>query len=207
MYVDSKKLEGVFRKIKQIQEHKDIYCLSRDHIPISIEDLKFVISDMYQLKIGIQEVLFPGSFLRSVVERYNTNHALIYVKHDLPHEMKRFAVAKELMHLAIDEPEDWSIDGVETVSSYLMEMALSTKNDELAENGAQSEMLAELAAMEMLYPYQLRQLDREKMIDQPSVVSKLALEFEIPRFIVARAISKNYSEIADDMWNIVGQLG
>jgi Zn-dependent peptidase ImmA (M78 family) len=203
MYVDSKKIENLFRKIKQIQEHKDMYCLNKDHVPISVDDVKYVISDMYSLKIGIQEVMYEGTFLRSIVERYNNNHALIYVKHDLANDLKRFSATKELMHLAIDEKEDWSTDGVETVSSYLVEMSLSTENGKMAKNGAQSEALAEVAAIEILYPYRFRDVDREKVAAQPNALSRLALEYEIPKFIVGRALSNSHCTLADKFWKLV----
>jgi Zn-dependent peptidase ImmA (M78 family) len=201
MFLNAEKTEQVFKKVKMIKEHKDLYCLDPQRIPVSIEDLRFVVSDMYDLKIGIQEVVFQGSRVRSLVERYNNQHALIYVKHDLTDDLKRLSVSKELMHLAIDEQEDWSVDGVNTISHFLAEMALATKQSNEAVNGAQSEALAEIAAIEILYPYEFRAKDAVDRLNDQSLINKLSLNYEVPSFIIGKALSDWYGRIADEMWN------
>lgn len=198
MHLDEKKTHECFKKVKYIKEHAQIYCLSPDRVPVSVEDLFRVVSDMYDMKISKQDVVYEGEWVNSLVERYNNQHAIVYVKHNLEDHYKRFCATKELMHLAIDEPEDWSVDGTETLAALFVEMSFDNGN--VAENVAQSEVFAEIAAIEILYPYEFRALDRKSLADQTTSLIKLSLEYEIPTFIVARALSEWYDKIATSVW-------
>ena len=48
----------------------------------------------------------------------------------------RFTATKELYHLAIDEKEDWSPRGHETIQSLLIEERLDLDRDEVAKKRA-----------------------------------------------------------------------
>jgi Zn-dependent peptidase ImmA (M78 family) len=204
MHVDFHKVLEVFRKVRQLKEHKELYCLDPKRIPVSVSDLTRVIADMYDLKIEVFEVVFTGDRLRSLVERYKDNHAIIYVKHDLTPEVQRFSVTKELMHLAIDEPEDWSPAGVATLQSFFTEMSIAN-GDHLAEARAQSEALAEIAAIEILYPYEFRADDAAAIASRKTTWAKLSLHYELPRYIVTRAHADWYKKVADAAWDAIGQ--
>jgi Zn-dependent peptidase ImmA (M78 family) len=154
---------------------------------------------MYGLKIDIFEVVFAGDRLRSLVERYNDKRAVIYVKHDLTPEVQRFSVTKELMHLVIDEPEDWSPAGVATLQSFFTEMSIGN-GDHLAETRAQSEALAEIAAIEVLYPYEFRSSDAADIASKKTTWPKLSLHYEMPRYALTRAHADWYKKIADAAW-------
>jgi hypothetical protein len=158
MLLHTAKIETVYRKIKQIKEHMASYCLASDRAKLSIEDLKWTISDMYELKIIIKEVAFEGEHLRGMVERY-ADHARILLRANQPEDWLRFIAAKELCQLAIDEKEDWSPRGHETIIGMRFEASLdygnSGKEEEtrkIADRKVQSEKLAEIAAIEMMYP-------------------------------------------------------
>lgn len=200
MQVDFQKVLEVFRKVKQLKEHADLYCLDPKRIPVSISDMTRVVADMYGLNIETYEVVFAGDRLRSLVERYADNRAIIYVKHDLTPEVQRFSVTKELMHLVIDEPEDWSPAGVTTLQSFFTEMSITNGGDHLAEARAQSEALAEIAATEVLYPYEFRNLDAEELAARKTTWPKLSLRYEMPRYTITRAHAEWFRKIADTAW-------
>ena len=192
MQIDFQKVENVFRKVKQLKEHTDLYCLDPKRLPVSISDLARIIADMYQLKITMFEVVLVGDRLRSLVERYNDNTAVIYVKHDLTPEVQRFSATKELMHLVIDEPEDWSPAGVATLQSFFTEMSIANGDKHLAETRAQSEALAEIAALETLYPYEFREQDAMDIAATKTTWPKLWLQYEVPRYMITRAHTEWY---------------
>jgi hypothetical protein len=115
MLVSSEKLAVVFQKVKQVKEHTDLYCLVPDNIPVSIEELQHVVSDMYGLNIEKTEVAFQAEFIRGMLERYEDGRNRILIKADQSKDMKRLATAKELSQLVIDEAEDWSPKGADTI--------------------------------------------------------------------------------------------
>ncbi|WP_441280534.1 hypothetical protein [Tardiphaga sp. 862_B3_N1_1] len=200
MQVDFQKVLEVFRKVKQLKEHQELYCLDPKRIPVSISDLTRVVADMYDLKIDVSEVVFTGERLRSLVERYADNHAIIYVKHDLTPEVQRFSVTKELMHLVIDEPEDWSPAGVATLQSFFTEMSIAN-GDHVAEARAQSEALAEIAAIEVLYPHEFRAAEAVEISTKKTTWAKLCLHYEMPRYALTRAHADWYKKVVDTAWN------
>jgi Zn-dependent peptidase ImmA (M78 family) len=206
MLIASQKFATAFKKVLQIKEHKDLYCLDPSRIPVSIEDLVHVVSDMYGLKISINEVVFEGDRVRGLVERYNNQRALIYIRHNMTPELKRFSVTKELMHLAIDEHEDWSVNGVATISDFLVEMSIVDGNA-VAKNGSQSEMLAEIAAIEVLYPAEFRVSDKSDLASGKTTLIKLSLHYEIPVFVVDKALQPWYVALSEKVWANVVRAG
>ncbi len=200
MIVDGVRLLTVCRKVKALKEHRELYCLDPKRIPVSINDLKYIIEDMYGLNIGWNEVLFSAEMIRSVVERYNNHHALIYVRSGLADDLKRFSVTKELMHIVIDEEEDWSVDGVDTLTSFFTEISIKGENGgSVAERRAQSELLAEFAAVEVLYPHEFREQDRKDILAGLTTIEKLALHYNIPPFAVQHGLGQ-FGQVAARMW-------
>lgn len=202
MLVSSDKCLAVFQKVKQIKEHKILYCLSRDHIPVSIEDLEWVIGDMYKLTINKEEVSFEADFLRGMLERYENGNVRILIWQGQAIDWKRFVTTKELLHLVIDEEEDWSPEGSETIDQLLIESALGTEDNEgTVDNEVQSEVLAEIAAIEILYPYEFREADVRALNDETTTYVKLAMYYEIPEFVVSQALHPQYLQLCQKMWD------
>jgi hypothetical protein len=108
------------------------YCIAPHRAKLSVEDLQRCISDMYGIQIEMKEVLFEGEYLRGLVERY-ANSARIFIRAGQGEEWMRFTATKELCHLAIDEKEDWSPSGHETIQSLLIEERLDQDGDEAAQ--------------------------------------------------------------------------
>jgi hypothetical protein len=70
-----------------------------------------------------------------VVERY-ADRARILLRAGQGDDWMRFTATKELYHLAIDEKEDWSPRGHETIQSLLIEERLDLDGDEVAKKRA-----------------------------------------------------------------------
>lgn len=200
MILSGERTETVFRKVKQIQEELAAYVLASDRPDLSIEDFQYVIENMYGIKIEKYAVPFEANFLRGMMERYE-KRAIIYVRKDMSYELIRFTAVKEMCHIAIDQEEDWSSSGHETIRDLVSEYSI--QNDKEAEITSQSEMLAEIAATELLYPFDHRQIDRKKVENGETTIGKIANHYKIPQFIVSRGLGDNHHEIAEFMWEIV----
>jgi hypothetical protein len=205
MLISHAKFETVFRKIKQIEEYRNAYCLAPDRAKMSVEDLQWCIENMYDLKIEKKEVAFEGVFLSGMVERYE-RRARILLRKDQPEDALRFVTTKELCQLAIDEPEDWSPRGTETIDAYMNELRLDLGGGperDLAPDLAQSERLAFLAAIELMYPFRYRTADALQVKDGKMTLRAIAVHFHVPEFVVGQALHVRHLELAARGWEMV----
>lgn len=205
MYLSSAKVETVFEKVKQVKQNKKLLCLSPDHVPVSIEDLQYVIEDQYGWKISKYEVSFSADFLRGMVEKFNNGTANVYVGANQSIAAQRFTAAKELAHIMIDEEEDWSPRGQATIDNLIVEEYVPSEPPRKAADGnIQSEALAEIAAMEILYPIEFREDDQKRVKSGEATIPQISIHFNLPEFIVGKALNPSYANIAHQMWDRIG---
>lgn len=204
IWVYTTKLEATFRKVKEIQEFVRTYCLAPQGIKVSVEDIQWAIEQKYGLKITKELIDFPGNYIRGMLERYQDGSAHVFIREKQDEDPKangywhRFIAVKEMAHLAIDEKEDWSTDGAETLDELIKEHEIDRGSP--PRDGIQSEVLAEIAAIELLYPMEFRQADIEKGTPH----SELAATHEVPQYVIQRALSSNHMKRARAMWNEIG---
>lgn len=209
MLLSADRFEAVFQKVKQIREHMRMYCLVPDRAKMSIEDLQWCIGDMYDLKIEKFEVAFDSIFLYGMVERY-PGRARILVRKDQPEDSMRFVTTKELCQLALDEREDWSPRGTETLDALLSEFKLDLEganedSREVAKGVAQSERLAEFAAIELMYPFEYRENDAVQVKEGKITIKAIALHFHVPEFVIGRALHSRHLTLARAGWDSVAE--
>lgn len=208
MIVSTAKIETTYRKVKHIKEHMLTYCLAPDRSKLSVEDLQWCISDMYSVKIEKREVAYEGEHLRGLVERYN-DRARILVRAGQGEEWMRFTTTKELCHIAIDEEEDWSPLGHQTIQSLLLEDHLDNQDQEkqkkrkIADATAQSEKLAVIAAIELMYPHEFRAIDVKLVAERQTTQKALALHFHVPEYVIGSALHPGRMEFATFGWSLV----
>jgi Zn-dependent peptidase ImmA (M78 family) len=199
MLIDREKAENAFRKVKFVREHYRAYILAPNMNVLSVEDLISVVASMYNTEIVRREVEFEAEFIRGMLLRY-PDRAEIFVRRNLDNDLKRFTTVKEVCHIFLDEKEDWSPDGVQTITDLKNDIIL---DDELAKPTSQSETVAELAAMELMYPYECRAGDKAGVANGQQSISKIALHHKMPSAWVERALSTRYQELARDLWQSV----
>ncbi len=167
-------------------------------------DLHWGVQDAYNLKVDMYEVLFTAEYFAGKVERYADNRARVLVRSKLAEDMKRFVTVKELCHLVIDEQDDWSTMGVDTIKSLLVEWELAANNGDGNPNPSsplQSEFLAEIAATEFMYPFLYRDQDMAKLEANETDVDKIAFEHEIPAFAVEQALRHHH--VFSEVWQSI----
>lgn len=197
MIINRDKALAVFKKVRQVREEYQASTLAGDHPRLSIEDIYRVVSQAYNMQIIKTQVVFEAQFLRGMIERY-ADRALIRVRQDQEDDWKRFAAVKELCHVFIDEQEDWSTEGVHTIDDLLVEYAI--RNGHESHRVTQSEILAEIAAIEIMYPYDHRCHDLEQLAERNTTQIRIATYFAIPKAIVSRALSENHHSFATPLW-------
>ncbi|TBZ94474.1 hypothetical protein [Rhizobium leguminosarum] len=198
MMINETKARSVFKKVQQVHQEYRAYVIGGVPVLLSVEDLYRVVSQMYGLTINKTQVIFDGEFVRGLVERY-PERVEVRVRSSQAVVWKRFTAVKELCHVIIDEKEDWSTDGVETIRDLLVEYFMT--DGEEAAKVSQSEMLAEIAAIELLYPFEYRDGDLKKLAAQHTTIAKIADQHGIPGVMVGRALEEHYhANVASMLW-------
>lgn len=206
-WVLSSKIEGTFAKVRDLQEFIQQYVLAANKLPVSVEDIQWAIESKYGLKIEKRLVDFEARHIRGMMERYQDGTAKVYVRRAQTPDpeqnifWQRFISVKEMIHLAIDEPEDFSPRGTETIEELIRDHSFEAMKP--AREEIQSEVLAELAAFELLYPMEFRLADT----DAVTSYSVLAVQYAVPDYVIERCLSSGYMKVARATWNEVGGHG
>jgi len=206
-WVLSSKIEGTYKKVRDIQEFVKQYVLAADRLPVSVEDIQWAIEEKYGLKIEKKLVDFQGKHIRGMMERYADGKARVYVRKAQDADptanvfWQRFISVKEMVHLAIDEKEDFSPRGTATIEELIRNHSFEAMKP--AKEEIQSEVLAELAAFELLYPMEFRAGDMDRGVG----ISVLAVEYEVPDYVIERCLDPGYLRVARATWNEVGGHG
>lgn len=167
---------------------------------VSIQNLHRVVSRLAKLNIQQLIVDFDGSTLRGNFERYD-DRVVIHVRESQSENWQRFTVVKELCHVLLDEMEDWSTDVVSTISGLL-----SFAGFEGEESAAiRSEKAAEIMALELVYPLEVRAEDRA-FLDAGGKVAELADRRKVPPLWIERALDPKYLEVCQDMWRVLNEV-
>lgn len=205
MLLDPQKLTAALNKVRVIREHMAAGFCAPGPV-LSVMDLQWAVGDAYALNIEMLEVSFDGQHFRGKVERYTGNRARILVRAQQSPEFMRFVSVKELCHLMNDEEDDWSAIGTETISNLLREWEMCL-NDGVGHadpvNPLQSEYLAEIGAIELLYPFEFREADLVKLASGETTIAKIALEHEAPAYAIEQALA--HHETFKKYWTAIDQ--
>ena len=200
MLVSDSRLEKLFNKVAKIRE----YCQPNSGVPqvcpISVEDIQAAVERVCQVNIEKNSVLSTGLFLHSMLLRYDNGKCIILLREDLTESVKRYAAVKELAHIFLDEKEDWSTDGMKTISGLIELRLLERAGNGEHEPSNQviiAEHLAEIAAVELLYPPQKRLEDRVLLEGSRVSYRKLAAKYSVPIRAVRFAHMRWYCEIRE----------
>ena len=169
---------------------------------MNLADLHCAVEDICGKKIEVLEVWFEGHHLRGKTERFKDNKARVLIRSKQADDEKRLAVVKELSHILLDGDQDASTDGVETIRGLLQEWHLVRGNGIGHIDPTKplvSEVMAHVAALELLYSDEYREADIEKLGDDRKTLKQIALEHEIPAYAVQQALDQHKD--LKDFWD------
>ncbi|MDX3885558.1 MAG: hypothetical protein QHC65_14145 [Sphingomonas sp.] len=201
MLISHEEIIAAFNKVRVIKEQLDKACPGPQGPVLRVMDLAWVVGDVYDLQINMLEVDFHGEHLKGMCERYGNNTARVFVRANLSLAEKRLVAVKEICHLFLDEEDDWSTVGAETIEGLLTDITLQAQNGEgLAKppRPLVSESLALLAAHELVYPRMYRDADFEKLAKGTATTASVALQHEIPPYVVGYCY--RHHEVIDAVW-------
>lgn len=162
-----------------------------------MDDLVWVVQDAYGISIEIFDVDFEATHLRGYLER-GEKAASIYIREDQSDFYKRLTITKELVHIVMDEKEDWSVDALTTLDGLIISHVLGEEDDNTDEPDGVivSERLAVVGAAEILFPREIRAASK-KEVDEGKTIKAIASELEIPDAAASWILTERYTELVD----------
>lgn len=193
--------EAIFclSKAKEITEQYNLYALHPRDLR-SIDDLEWICIEylnkqveIYDLPIEAADRVVRGLFVATQSGTY-----LIFRIAELGDRERRFVTCKELFHAILDSEDCRNMDLV----SHLEESQTSFSIEDSNPNSAvKMEMLAEIAAMEFLFPYKCRVEELANGIGNGDFFADIARKYGVPQIYVEAYLSDTYmAEIAKIEW-------
>jgi hypothetical protein len=173
-------------------------------VPIKVDLLKPLIEERgFVDRIVWEELDYEGKAVIAKVEFYRAHmgvyagvgdYARIQYSASLNLCWQRFAIAKEMFHCLLDEKPTSRVtnaDDVLKVGQMLIAKPYAVVEDYEPHN---TETIAELLALEVLFPIELRSRHKEAYDAGEITDYQLALRYRIPEFYVGIAMLKGYYE-------------
>lgn len=170
---------------------------------VSVENLEKAVTLITGLRVEKYIVTFKAEAVRGAFERY-PDHVKIFVRSDQSAVWIRFTVVKELCHALCDIPETYSVEPVRTIQGLLDHTDFVP--GEHVDGEVQSERIAELMAMELLYPFEIRDGDIKAKDAGLETVRSLSEKRGIPSVWVERALEPVFTKFAHTMWGILDSV-
>jgi len=194
------KIVKCFALVRQINHFYWIHTESDENNGhVSIENIETVIERIIRLPISKFTVNKETRHTLGSFHRFE-DRIEIYVRKELDPLVERFVVVKELCHAIMDESEEYSTDAVQTIRE-LKKLKMPYINLEGAPLATRSEKLAEVMAVELIYPVEYRAADLSARTNGEPLAS-IAARRGVPPFIVEYALGE-HMEFCEAIWKLL----
>ena len=183
-------------KARELAEQRKLYCIAADDPLRSVDELTEICRTYLDKKIQIVklEINKDESPVLGAAILLEGNHYDICHVQDLNYCWQRFVICKELFHVILDEEKYRNMG----ISDHVDEVTVAFPDDNSTPSvPVMSEILAELAAMEYLFPYAERV--QEVASKNGNLNSKAVAEkFKVPIVFIERYLSTSYMDALKD---------
>lgn len=202
MYLTKDKISNALRCASVVLARTEIYAGSESKLAISIDAVTDFIADHCKKEIVIREVNFEAVHLKGRKESYDTNVVYIDIRQNLPDYTKRFVALKELMHIIVDgAAEDLTPYGDVILEKLVLEGHIGVFSGNGDDPPAQSELVAEIAAIEVIYPADRRAADSAALERGEATMAALQVRYEAPAAIIGTALNLGYLSVLSAAMN------
>lgn len=166
-------------------------------VPVDLNKIRKIIEKNTGLKIIYQYKDWESSRVKGCLIRYEDKAIIQTLRNDkgLNDCWTRFIRCKEIGHLILDGVASYT-DNIEQLVHELVEVKVLAIDSSPA---AKSEALAEMAAIELLFPMAIRGQFKDMIVSEGFPVLEVAKILRIPVIYVERAISKSYEDNIDSV--------
>lgn len=163
--------------------------------PVSMNILTKVVEEYSGKKVAVKLVKWPSNYIRGCIKVW-ADFADIIASYDLNLCWRRYVSCKELMHLAIDSIDSHTKDIVKLVQKVYSK---PLSNGAIEYRDVQSEILAVIAAAEMLFPFEERQTEKDKVLRGEQKFIDIASFYKIPEAYVEKILSDEWMRALGDI--------
>lgn len=193
MFLTKDKVKNAVLCAQRVLQQPDIFGGDPRKLAISVDAVTDYIAAHCSKTIIIREVEFEAVHLKGRKESFDDGRIFIDIRHNLSEPWKRFVALKELMHVIVDgNAEDWTPYGDIILEKLVLEGHIGVLSGNGDEAPAQSELVAEIAAIEVIYPLQLRAAEAKEVSEQTTSIATLSVKYEAPPPIVSTALNTDY---------------
>ena len=195
MKLTKDKIKNAVVCARQVLGQDEIFNSDREKLAISVDAVTDYIAKHCNVTIEMREVIFEATHLKGRKETYRDGTVIIEIRSNLSDFWKRFVAFKELMHILVDkDDDDLTPYGDVILEKLVLEGHIGVLSGDGDTPPAQSELVAEVAAIEVIYPGALRDEDLARIQDPNSetTMSKIGLLYEAPRPVIGTALNLDY---------------
>ena len=196
MYLTRDKVRNALVCAETVLARPEVFGGSPGNLAISIDAVTDFIAQHCKKTITIREVNFEATHLKGRKETYADGSVYIDIRQNLPDYWKRFVALKELMHIIVDgADDDLTPYGDAILEKLVLEGHIGVVSGNGDEPPAQSELVAEIAAIEVIYPRQLRAADVSALESGATTFAALEVKYEAPAPILSTALNAGYKSV------------
>lgn len=187
MNVSSEDLEFCLAQAKLIADDYVLNAQDATNPERSLRDLLRSCEAVLGAKVTVYRVLVPTTAVQGMCLLSDEKQVEIALSGDLNTCWTRFVLAKELFHLALDRAEYRNIN----IAGHVEEYVLAFPDDNARpRKPVVAEFLAEVGAMELLFPYSRR----AKALNAATDFLEIATRHRIPKVYAQRYLSPSFME-------------
>ena len=189
----------LFKEVRRVRETLETYCLAGDAIPLPKDNIKYAIEQEYDVKIDVYMVPLDSGMLRGEIEIYD-KRSIIYIDSYLNSAWTRYVFTKEACHHLLINA-DFTTDNPVKLIEYFVLDEKEIDGETLEPLDVQSESLTKFAAIELLFPYEMRLICKKEVEAGEKSTYEISEHFDIPEHLVQYALSDLYMNFAKWTWN------
>ncbi len=204
MIVAEKEIARVVSICADIRHRYSECAPDADMRPISMNVLTYVIGEYSSRDIDFYVTKWPAEHLLGSVKVWS-DRAEVDIPYELNKCYRRFVGCKELCHLVIDDESAHTKDVAHLIKTFTQPLYMPV--NELTNGGATvSEVLAVYAAMELLFPFEERGAEKEKIARDEQKYWDVADYYKIPEAYTEFFLSHIVMELLTDIHDKISEI-
>lgn len=185
-------VENCTQKAREAAEQYVLYALHPRDLR-SLDDLERILVEYLGKPVEILDLRIPAGdrVVRGMFMARKDGTYLVFRLADLGDRERRFVTCKELFHVILDDERCRNMDLLGHLEAS--QTSFSTA-DSRPDPGVKSELLAEIGAMEFLFPYARRVEELARAGENPDF-GMIAAKYGVPQLYVEEYLSQHYMTV------------
>lgn len=183
-------VKACLEKATEIVEQYRIYALHPRDLR-SLDDLQWILATYLERAVDIFDLRIPtddNRVVRGMFVAKKDGSYMIFRLADLGDRERRFVTCKEMFHVILDSEKCRNMDIIGHLEAAQVSFSI---DDSSPDDAVKLEVLAEIGAMEFLFPYSKRLEELAADADNPDF-GRIAAHYGVPQVYVEQYLSDHY---------------